>query len=226
MAVVTPTFDTLSAEVAGALWNLSSDATDKVPNWIARAEQRIFRELGADGFATQTAISLMANTRAYTIPTGLKAWRYFWITLSSGQDIELEARSEAYLREFWPARSTTGQPRYFAIYGPTTYVVAPTPDAAYAGMIGYYAGLTPLHSGNQTSWLTENAYGLILAAACAEGANVLAGVNTMDTELSRLQSTWEAAYQRELALLRSEQRRREQSNDRRMVETTLNKGHA
>jgi hypothetical protein len=66
-------------------------------------------------------------------------------------------RKYEYLKSYTPDATTTGQPKFYADYDYTHWLVAPTPDQNYPFEVLYYERIEPLSSANQTNWITQNA---------------------------------------------------------------------
>ena len=64
--------------------------------------------------------------------------------------------------EFWPDRTVTGTPEYYAYFDDTTIYVAPTPNSNIPVEISYRRRLPALSSSNLTNWLTDNASDALL----------------------------------------------------------------
>ena len=82
-------------------------------------------------------------------------------------------RSIEYCNEYWPDRTQTGTPKFYADYDYTNWLVIPTPQIAYPFEILYYQQPEPLSDTNQTNWLTMYARDLLLYASLLETAPYL-----------------------------------------------------
>ncbi len=118
----------------------------------------------------------------------------------------LEQRDISYMNEYWPDRTATGTPRYWAWWDHNTIYVAPTPDLAYNVELGITRLPTRLSSTNTTSWLGNNAPAALLYASLAEAFKFLKGPPDM------LQ-TYEQSYQRALQELVIEQQGRHRRDE-------------
>ena len=79
----------------------------------------------------------------------------------------LEQRDISYMNEYWPDRTATGTPRYWAWLDHKTIDFAPTPDLVYNVELGITRVPTRLSSSNTTSWLGNNAPALLLYVCLA-----------------------------------------------------------
>ncbi len=141
-------------------------------------------------------------------PTSLGTVRYMQIFAPTGTPTReyLEQRDISYMNEYWPDRTATGTPRYWAWWDHNTIYVAPTPDLAYNVELGITRLPTRLSSSNTTSWLGNNAPAALLYASLAEAFKFLKGPPDM------LQ-TYEQSYQRALQELVIEQQGRHRRDE-------------
>jgi hypothetical protein len=104
----------------------------------------------------------------------------------SNNRIPLKKREYDYLTTYAPNAVTQAQPDIYADMTGDYLIVAPTPDVAYAFELRYRERLTPLSSGNQTNFITDNYPNLISAACFLEAAIFLKNKSDQDK--------WEAKY--------------------------------
>ena len=113
------------------------------------------------------------------------------------------------MSEYWPNRSSTGIPKYYANYDEDSLLLAPTPNAAYTMDLEYNAQPTGLSSSNTTTWVSNNAPMLLLYACLVEAFKFLKGP-------AEMLQTYTQAYTNELQVLAQEQmgrRRRDEYSD-------------
>ena len=82
----------------------------------------------------------------------------------------LQLRSDEFMMEYWPDRTATGSPRYYAYFDDDTMYVAPTPATNISVEISYRRRLPALSSSNLTNWLTDNASDALLYGCLVEAA--------------------------------------------------------
>ena len=71
--------------------------------------------------------------------------------------------------EYNPNPSTTGVPRYYALYDVDNFIISPTPNSNYSVELHYYyRPVSITASGDGTSWLGTNAPNAILYGALTE----------------------------------------------------------
>jgi hypothetical protein len=102
------------------------------------------------------------------------------------------------MNEYWPNRTSTSTPKYWAWWDHNTIYLAPTPDSAYNIEVGITRLSTRLSSSNTTTWLGNNAPSALLYGCLAEAFKFLKG----PAEMLQL---YEQSYQRAIQGLAIEQ---------------------
>jgi hypothetical protein len=191
---------------------LSSTVTN---DFIEHAENRIFRDVDIDVFKSHQTANLTASNPFLSLPggsrpepTSLGTVRTMQIFAPSGTPTRsfLEQRDVSYMNEYWPDRTATAEPRYWAWWDHNTIYVAPTPDLAYNVELGITRLPTRLSSSNSTSWLGDNAPALLLYGCLAEAFKFLKGP-------AQMLQIYEQSYQRALQELVIEQQGRHRRDE-------------
>jgi hypothetical protein len=91
-----------------------------------------------------------------------------------------------FIRQAYPTPTSTGIPKYYALFGPTTsgsaitdelsFILGPTPDAAYSVELHYYympESISVAASGQ--SWLGDNFDSVLLYGALVEAVTFMKG---------------------------------------------------
>jgi len=176
----TTTFSSLKEDVRRYLergFTLASDEIvyEQLPRLINLAERRIARELKVEGLISVISSTMQAGLAVYPKPD---RWRttvsFNFGTGDQGNEYnQLFARTYEYVRSYWPDRTQTGVPLFYAEYDYNNWIVAPTPDAAYPFEVLVYQLLPLLDDANQTNWLTEYAPQVLLYATLLEATPFL-----------------------------------------------------
>ena len=183
---------------------LSSTRTD---DFIEHTENRILREADLDAFKSHQYATLTADNAFVSLPggtnpdpTSLSTIRTVHIYPASGTATRtfLEQREISFMNEYWPVRTSTGTPKYWAWWDENSIYLAPTPDSAYNIEIGITRLSTRLSSSNTTTWLGNNAPSALLYGCLAEAFKFLKG----PAEMLQL---YEQSYQRAIQDLMVEQ---------------------
>ena len=111
-----------------------------------------------------------------TVPSDYLASFSLQITTSGSESFLLQ-KDVNYLREYTPASSTTGLPKYYARFDTDNFIVAPTPDSNYTIELHYYYRPTSLTAGSDsgTTWISNNAPFALLYGSLVEAYTFMKG---------------------------------------------------
>lgn len=178
------TFTSLSAQILSELNRTDADTTAQVPNFINQAIQQICADSKNVGFEVYVHGNFTIGNPIYPKPG---RWRTP-ITMNYGTTVAgvinvnvMELRTYEYIRDYWPAQANTSPPLYYADYGYSNFIIAPTPDLAYPFEYSYLEAPAPLSSANQTNWLTDNAPNLIFYGSLVQAVLFLKDYESVDT---------------------------------------------
>jgi len=165
---VTMTYTSLVADVTLYLERSDAQTINQIPSFINLAESIISDELKILGQQETVSATMVQGNPVIAKPTRWRKTTSFNITVA-GERKPLLLRKYEYLRNYWPNPSTEDEPLFYADYDFDNWLIAPTPDAAYAFEVLYYEKIQPLDATNQTNWFTINApqamlYGTLLQA--------------------------------------------------------------
>jgi hypothetical protein len=180
------TYASLTQDIQDWTENDDTEFTDETDNFIAFAEERIFRDAPFLPIFKGTDTGTMSSsTESITIATTTRTIRSMTITVSSSE-VTLHQRLDSYLRDYAPATATTGTPKYYARTNETTVIVAPVPDSNYAYTLTVTKQPTGLSGSNTTSWLSGNMSDLLLFACMIEAMTFIKNPEGL--------AMWEARY--------------------------------
>ena len=191
---------------------LTSTRTD---DFIEHTENRILREADLDAFKSHQYTTVTADNAFVSLPggsnpdpTSLATIRTVHIYPASGTATRtfLEQRDISFMNEYWPVRTSTSTPKYWAWWDENSIYLAPTPDAAYNIEVGITRLPTRLSSSNTTTWLGNNAPSALLYGSLAEAFKFLKG----PAEMLQL---YEQSYQRAIQELMIEQQGRHRRDE-------------
>jgi hypothetical protein len=147
-----------------------------------RAEERIYAQSRFAALRKNVSGALTADRPYLEMPGDYLAVHSLATIDATGRYTFLLNKDVSYLREVYPNPATTGAPRFYAVFGPTTtdtappsltnelsLLVAPTPATALAVELHYFF-YPPKISSAGTSWLGDNLGSLLLAGAVLEAA--------------------------------------------------------
>ena len=211
---------TTYAELTTQILDYTEVSTDvltstRTNDFIEHVENRILREADLDAFKSHQSANLTTDNAFLSLPggtspdpTSLATIRtvHIWPASGTATRTFLEQRDISYMNEYWPNRTSTSTPKYWAWWDQNTIYLAPTPDSAYNVEIGITRLPTRLSSSNTTSWLGNNAPALLLYGSLAEAFKFLKG----PAEMLQL---YEQSYQRALQELVIEQQGRHRRDE-------------
>jgi len=189
------TYDSLTSTILQYLERSDPAVVAAIPTFITLCEFEI-----AQNIKTLGQMEVVDSTMQIGNPIIPKParWRKTTsMTLSnSGNKQPMLVRKLEYLNNYAQDVTATGTPLYYADYDYDHWLVAPTPDQAYAFEALCYTRLQPLSSTNQTNWLTQNAPNAMLYGALKQTAPFLKNDARM--------AVWKALFDEALVALKSE----------------------
>ena len=211
---------TTYAELTTQIINYTETSTDVLTStitddFIEHTENRLLRDLDLDAFKSHQNSTLTADSPFLSLPggttpepTSLATIRtvHIWPASGTATRTFLEQRDLSFMNEYWPDRTSTGTPKYWAWWDENTIYLAPTPDSAYNIELGITRLPTRLSSSNTTSWLGNNAPVALLYGCLAEAFKFLKG----PAEMLQL---YEQSYQRAIQELMIEQQGRHRRDE-------------
>jgi len=210
---------TTYAELTQQILDYTEVSTDvltstRTNDFIEHTENRLLRDLDLDAFKSHQNSTLTADSPFLSLPggttpepTSLATIRTVMVyaSTSSARDF-LEQRDVSFMNEYWPIRTSTGTPKYWAWWDENTIYLAPTPSSALYVELGITRLPTRLSSSNTTSWLGNNAPVALLYGCLAEAFKFLKG----PAEMLQL---YEQSYQRAIQELMIEQQGRHRRDE-------------
>ena len=173
----TTTFTTLKEDIRRYLergFTLASDAIvyEQIPRLINLAERRIARELKVQGLINVITSTMSPGLAVYPKPDRWRTTVSFNFGIGNEYN-QLFPRSYEYVRSYWPDRSQTDVPLFYADYDYNNWIISPTPDQAYPFEVLIYQLPPLLDDANQSNWLTEYAPQVLLYASLLEATPFL-----------------------------------------------------
>jgi len=145
-------------------------STAVLSKFIINAENRIYRSFDADLERFYASSTCIIGNRYVSIPADLRVIRYVQLTNDDGDQVYLEQRDPSFMAEYYatPSSSSTSIPKYYANWDEEYWVVAPTPDTAYAITMAFNIEPTSLtdSSVSASGTYVSNKYHDLLLYAC------------------------------------------------------------
>ena len=169
--MATQTYAILVQDIKDLTENNSSDFATQADEFIETTEIRLSREIKncPELFKHQTS-TLTISDPFITKPSDLISMVSFQVLSSAAARTGLEYRDVSFINEYWPTRTSTGTPKYYADWDDDYLIVAPTPSAALTIEMNYRKRFDAITGSSTTSWLTANAYDALLYGSLIEAA--------------------------------------------------------
>ena len=146
--------------------NATNDAVvqEQIPKIINLAERQIARELKVQGFINVVQWTLTSGLAVYPKPDRWRETISMSIGTGTTNNTRVPLRELSYeaANNYWPDRTATATPKYWADYDYTHILIVGTPDAAYPSEWLYWQLLPLLDATNTTNWLTQYAPNALL----------------------------------------------------------------
>jgi hypothetical protein len=181
----------LSAAIQDYTQNYEQEFVANIPVFVKQAEQRIYNTVQFPSLRKNVTGSVSANNKYLSCPEDfLSVYSMAVVTGVTGGDINtgsyeyLLNKDVNFIRQAYPTPNDTGVPKYYALFGPTvsgavistelSFLVGPTPDAAYDVELHYYYYPESITTAN-TTWLGDNFDTVLLYGSLVEAYTFMKG---------------------------------------------------
>ena len=165
------TLATLKSTVQNYLETDEATFVANLNTFIENVEDRILKSVQLPNQRKNVDGLFTSSSRFLTTPTDFLA-PFSLAVIDSNSYYYLDLKHNSFIKEFAPSTSTTGRPRYYAIFDDNTFEVAPKPDQNYTAELHYLAKPPSLTTQGDTgtTWLSINAEETLLYGTLIEGA--------------------------------------------------------
>jgi hypothetical protein len=179
------TYTELVAAISAYTENVFSTAD--MNTFITQAEQRIFTAIQFPcSRKTATAVTV-ANNPYFSCPTDFLESYSLAVYPTGGAHSFLLNKDVSFIREAYPIPSSTGTPKYYAMFGPDLvnpqelrFIFGPTPDVVYNIELQYFfypESITTVVGGQ--TWLGDNFDTVLLYGSLVEAYIFMKGEDDM-----------------------------------------------
>ena len=172
-----------------------------VNGFIQRAEQLIYNTVQLPSLRKNVTGSMTANNKYLSTPSDFLSVYSLAVIKPSGEYLYLLNKDVNFIREAYPSPTSTGLPKHYAIFGPTTtfpnelsLILGPTPDAAYDAELHYFYYPESIVTAG-TTWLGDNFDSALLNGSLVEAIRFMKGEADMV-------ALYEKLYLQSIALLK------------------------
>jgi len=171
--------------------NFDTDFVSNIPVFVEQAEERIFNTVQFPPLRKNQFSLITANNKYVSLPNDFLA--VFSLALVTGvTNANLDTGTYEYLlnkdvnfiRQAYPTPNDTGEPKYYALFGPTilnsaittelSLILGPTPDAGYYVELHYFYYPESIVTAS-TSWLGDNYDPVLLYGSLVEANTFMKG---------------------------------------------------
>ena len=192
------------------LYNAIQDYTENretsflanIPTFVEQAEQRIYNTVQFPSLKKNVTGIITVNNRYLSCPDDFLAVYSMAVIDGTGAYTYLMNKDVSYIRQAYPIPVSTGLPKYYALFGPTTsgvtitnelsFLLGPTPNTNYNVELHYFYYPTSIVTAG-TTWLGDNFDSVLLYGSLVEAYTYMKG----DKDLL---AVYETKYKEALAL--------------------------
>lgn len=150
--------------------------------FITQAEKRIYNTVQIPSLRKNVTGSTTASNKYLQCPTDfLSTFSLAAIDPTTGAYTFLLNKDVNFIREAYPKPTSTGAPKYYAIFGPRsdnetelTFILGPTPNAVYSTELHYFYYPESIVTASNT-WLSDNYDPVLLYGTLVEAYTYMKG---------------------------------------------------
>ena len=171
--------------------NFDTDFVSNIPVFVEQAEERIFNTVQFPALRKNQFSLITANNKYVSLPNDfLSVFSLALVTGVVGANLDtgtyeyLLNKDVNFIRQAYPSPNDTGEPKYYALFGPTilnsaittelSLILGPTPDAAYYVELHYFYYPESIVTAS-TSWLGDNYDPVLLYGSLVEAITFMKG---------------------------------------------------
>lgn len=183
------TYTELQAAICDYTQNFEQDFVANIPVFVRQAEQRIYNTVQFPSLRKNVTGLTTANNKYLSTPSDFLAVYSLAVVDPTGAYEFLLNKDVNFIRQAYPTPMSTGLPKYYALFGPTTtndptpvitnelsIILGPTPAAAYTVELHFYyypESITTVASGQ--TWLGDNFDSVLLYGSLVEAIVFMKG---------------------------------------------------
>jgi hypothetical protein len=160
-------------------------STAQINRFIEQAEQRIYNSVQFPSLRKNVTGTITSSNKYLSCPEDFLAPYSLAIYPYGGGDFTFLLNKDVnFMREAYPGPTSTGTPKYYALFGPTvssgtisnelSFILGPTPDATYSAELHYYYYPESITTAG-TTWLGDNFDTALLYGCLVEAYTFMKG---------------------------------------------------
>jgi hypothetical protein len=149
--------------------------------FIEQAEQKIYNIVQLPALRKNVTGNITANNKYLSAPSDFLSVFSLAVILPSGEYVYLLDKDVNFIREAYPSPTSTGTPKFYAIFGPKSggptelsLILGPTPNASLTAELHYFYYPESIVTAG-TSWLGDNFDSALLNATLMEALTYMKG---------------------------------------------------
>jgi len=164
--------------------NTSTEFATQIPVFVQQAEQRIYNSVQFPSLRKNVTGTIAVNTPYLSCPTDFLAVYSMAVIDGTGAYEYLLNKDVNFIRQAYPSPADTALPKYYALFGPTvsgavitnelSFILGPTPDAAYSVELHYYYYPESIVTAT-TTWLGDNFDSVLFYGSLVEAYTYMKG---------------------------------------------------
>jgi hypothetical protein len=164
------TYDQLKTAIQDYTENDETSFVNNIPLFIRIAEERILKNVQLSLFRKNATASCTASNKFLACPGDFLAPFSLSLAGTDGDKFFIDFKDPSFIQTYTPDATTTGSPRYYAVFDVDNFILAPTPNTTFTAELHYFYRPNSLTagSGSGTTWLSENAEMAMLYGALIE----------------------------------------------------------
>ena len=156
----------------------SFTSTNQLNTFIEQAEQRIYNSVQFPAIRKNVTGTTTSGNKYLATPVDFLS-SYSLAAIDGDGNYEFLLNKDVnFIRAAYPKATDSGIPAYYALFDDNTFILGPTPDAAYTMELHYYYYPASIVAAG-TSWLGDNFDSVLLYGALLEAASFMK--SDMDT---------------------------------------------
>jgi hypothetical protein len=147
----------------------SFTSTNQLNTFIQQAEQRVYNSVQFPAIRKNVTGTTTSGNKYLAMPDDFLA-SYSLAAIDGDGNYEFLLNKDVnFIRAAYPKATDSGVPYYYALFDDNTFILGPTPDAAYTMELHYYYYPASIVTAG-TSWLGDNFDSVLLYGALLEAA--------------------------------------------------------
>ena len=168
------TFTTLKTAIQDYTENSETTFVNNLSNFISDTEEKILKTVNLPVFRKNVSGTMTSGNSYLSAPSDFLT--PFSLALDNSGYEYLMFKEVNFIREAYPVSSTTGVPKYYALFDNDSFILGPTPNANFTVELHYvYRPTSITTSADGTSWLGTNAPDALLYGSLVQAYSFMKG---------------------------------------------------